>query len=196
MPSFDYDFRYLQTAIDQLDSYLLSKEIYLPIGIKPTSDEPPYPQFTLGALLLAKERAQATALSLDQQAKLSELLSQLEAIRSKWRSAWGRKATAEFRARLNLWSNFLNEYRDQPDAHDDRYAYEVSRRVMLELLRPYALDLPDADEQLLDGLDSLLKTVMISGKFIWDDELLKTFPEQLYWYLYGYLPKKLEQEES
>ena len=196
MPTFDYDFRYLQAAIDQLDSYLLSKDIYRPIGIKPPSGEPPYPQLTLGSLLLAKERAQTTALSLDQQAKLSKLLNQLEAICSKWRSAWGRKSTAEFRARLNLWSDFLNEYRSHPDANDDRYSYEVSRRVMLDLLHPDALDLPSADEQLLAGLDSLLKVVMISGKFIWDDGLQNTFPEKPYWYLYGYLPKKLDQKES
>ena len=110
MPTFDYDFRYMQAALEQLDSYLLGKDIYRPIGVVPPPGESPYPQLTLGTLLLAKERAQANAQTNSQRADSDRLVDGLEAIRSKWRSAWGRKATTEFNARLNLWADFLNDY--------------------------------------------------------------------------------------
>lgn len=195
MPTFEYDFLYIQAALDQLESYLLSKDIYRPVGGNPPSGEAPYPQLTLGTLLLAIKRANANAHTPDQKAELTKVLEQLEAIRSKWLSAWGRKASVEFRSRLNLWSEFLNEYRQHPESHHDRYAYEVSRRVMLQLLFPDTVALPSAAEQLLASLDNLLKAVMISGKFIWEDSLKTTFPENEYWYLYGYLPETLTQQK-
>ncbi len=189
MPTFDYDFRYIRAALDQLDSYLLAKDIYRPIGENPPPGESPYPQLTLGSLLLAKERAQASAQASRQRVDLDRLISELEAIRAKWLSAWRRKATAEFRARLNLWGDFLNEYRQHPDSNEDRYAYEISRRVMLHLLLPDTLDLPTADQKFLTSLDLLLETVLIPGEFIWDEILQTAFPQKTYWYLYGYLPK-------
>lgn len=193
MPTFDYDFRYMQAALEQLDSYLLGKDIYRPIGVVPPPGESPYPQLTLGTLLLAKERAQANAQTNSQRADSDRLVDGLEAIRSKWRSAWGRKATTEFNARLNLWADFLNDYRRHPDANEDRYAYEISRRVMLHLLLPDTLDLPEANQELLSSLDLLLKTVLIPGQFIWDEILQTAFPKDPYWYLYGYLPRTPEQ---
>lgn len=189
MPTFDYDFRYIRAALDQLESYLLTKDIYRPIGVTPPPGESPYPQLTLGTLLLAKERARASAQTSNQRADLDRLIRELESIRAKWRSAWGRKASAEFRARLNLWGDFLNDYRQHPDSNEDRYAYEISRRVMLHLLLSDTLDLPAADQELLTSLDLLLETVLIPGKFIWDEILQTAFPRRTYWYLYGYLPK-------
>ena len=193
MPTFDYDARFISAGLDQLDSYLLSSDIYRPVGASAPSSEPPYPQLTLGALLLAQKRAEATALSPAQKAEFSKLQNILEAKRSRWRSAWGRKATAEFRARLNLWGDFLNEYRKHPDANNDRFAYEVSRRVILHLLRPEAIDLPKADLKMVDSLDALLQVMLVPAGFIWDDSLIPAFPASTYWYLYGYLPKKINQ---
>lgn len=189
MPTFDSDFQFILSALDQLESYLLTKDIYRPIGIRAPKGEPPYPQFTLGSLLLAKERAQVTAQSPVEKAQLTRKLNELEAIHSKWRSAWGSKASAEFRSRLKLWSDYLSEYRDEPEAHEDRYAYEISRRVMLELLQPDTIDLPSADEELLLVLDNMLRAVFAPGEFLWDDPLRMAFPKEDYWYLYGFLPR-------
>jgi hypothetical protein len=191
MPTFEYDFHFLHAGVEQLESYLLAKDIYRPAGVKAPAGEPPYPQLTLGALLLAKERVKVSVQTSRQQADLDRLLNELETIRSKWRSAWGRKASTEFRARLNLWADFLHEYRTHPEAHDDRYAYEVSRRVMLQLLHPDTLDLPEADVDLLAALDILHKAVFSAGEFIWEEDLKTAFPENPYWYLYGKLPKAL-----
>lgn len=195
MPMFEFDFRFLDAGVSQLDNYLLSNEIYWSIGVQSPSGEPPYPQLTLGALLLSKERARARAIHTNQKNTLSEIVNQIEKVHSKWRVAWERKATAEFQARLNLWSNFLYEYQQDSAANYDRFGYEISRRVMLELLSPDASNLPHAHKQLLNTLDHLLQTIYIPGDFVWDIDLRTVFPDKPYWYLYGNLPKVIEPKE-
>jgi len=183
-----YNLQYLQAGLDQLESYLLSKDLYRPIGIRAAHGQPPYPQLTLGWLLLARLRAQATSQTPAQLAELQRLSQQVDALRSRWRTAWGDKAQAEFRARLNLWRDFLEEYRQAPASNYDRYAYEVNRRLLLELLAPEATHLPEADLQALAGLDGLLRAVLAPAAFIWEPVLAPSFPQPTFWYLYGKLP--------
>ncbi len=172
-----------------MESYLLSKDIYRPIGTNPPAGEPPYPQLTLGWMLLSRKRAAVTANQPAQRQEFTHSTSQLESLRSHWRSAWGKKAAQEFRARLNLWRDFLNDYRQHPEADYNRYAYEVSRRVLLELLEPEADGLEAADREMLSGLDGLLHSVFQAGGFVWESALEGAFPRQPYWYLYGGVAK-------
>ena len=183
-----HDLQYLQAGLDQLESYLLSKDLYRPIGIQAARGQPPYPQLTLGWLLLARLRAQSTAQTPAECLELERITRQLDVLRSRWRTAWGDKAQAEFRARLNLWRDFLEEYRQDPASNYDRYAYEVNRRLLLELLAPEATHLPEADLQALAGLDGLLRAVFVPGAFIWEPFLAPGFPQPTFWYLYGKLP--------
>ena len=188
-----YDLQYLQAGLDQLESYLLSTDIYRLLGLQAAPGPPPYPQLTLGWLLLARRRAQATAQTPNERFELDRITLQLDAQRSRWRSAWGNKAQAEFRARLNLWRDFLEEYRQDPAANYDRFAYEVNRRVLLELLTPEAARLPEADLQALAGLDGWLRAAFLPGEFIWEPILSSAFPRQPFWYLYGKLPDFIEK---
>ncbi|MBN1147188.1 MAG: hypothetical protein JXA78_08030 [Anaerolineales bacterium] len=188
MPSAEYDLWYLRDGIAQLESYLLSEEIYWPVGVAAPANEPPYPQLTLGNLLLSHQRAQALAQAPGQRAELGRLSSELQAMRSRWRSAWGRKAKAEFHARLNLWRDFLEEYRQSPQAQFDRYAYEIGRRATLHLLRPEADDLPTEEIEMLSALDAILRQRFVPGAFAWEPGLAPAFPQDEYWYLYGRLP--------
>jgi hypothetical protein len=189
MPSAEYDLRYMQAGIELLEKYLMSGDIYWPIGIGAPNREPAYPQFTLGWLLLARRRAQYTARTPAQQAEFERLKGQLEGTRTRWRAAWGRKARAEFHARLTLWSNFLEEYRKEPAANYDRYPYEVGRRVLLQLLEDEADELPEAEIEMLAGLDLILRAVYSPGAFIWEAELSPGFPDGIFWYLYGSILK-------
>jgi hypothetical protein len=101
--------------------------------------------------------------------------------------AWGQKATVEYHARLTLWRNFLEDYREQPGANADRYPYEVARRVMLHLLEEEAQGIPTAETNLVKAMDKLLQAVFVPGEFIWDPELQGGFPRDTYWYLFGRL---------
>jgi hypothetical protein len=191
MPTFEYDLRYLQAGAGQLEAYLLAGELYWPIGVNPPKGQPPYPQLTPGGLLLARQRLGAIAETPAQQAELTRLEQRLEALQAHWRMAWGKKASQDFHARLKLWRNFLEEYREKPSAHYDRYTYEVTRRVQLHLLAPEAVDLPLAETQALDGLDQLLRAVFRSGSFVWEERLAAGFPPAIFWYLYGRLREEI-----
>jgi len=177
----------MQAGLDQLEAYLLANELYWPIGVNPPKGQPPYPQLTPGGLLLARQRLRASAETLAQQADLARIEQRLETLQAQWRTAWGKKAYQDLHTRLKLWRDFLEEYREKPSAHFDRYSYEVTRRAQLHLLTPEAFDLPPAEAQTLAGLDNLLRAVFIPGSFIWEERLAGSFPPAIFWYLYGRL---------
>lgn len=189
MASFSYDLRFARAGLEILENFLLASDIYWPIGIKAARGETPYPQFSLGSLLLAFERAQSTAASPKDQNELAQLEQERQAIFQRWPVALQNKAERELGARLVQWRNFLEEYREYPEANQDRYPYEVFRRVVISLLLPLAPGLGKAEQDLLNGLDGLLKSVLQAGDFIWDDALRPSFPQASFWYLYGRLPE-------
>lgn len=180
-----YELRYIEAGLDQLEGYLLSPEVFWPIGVSSPAGTPSYPQLTLGALLLSLKRAHTLPQAATERATLARLDEQLDSVRSRWRVAWGKKAANEFRVRLNLWRNYMEDYRDNPSANIDRYPYEVQRRAQLHLLEPEADEIPPTELSVLTGLDNLLKAVLVPGEFVWDDELADGFPEDTYWFLYG-----------
>lgn len=187
MPDANYEIRYLQACVGLLEDYLLSSDLFWPAGVKAGTGQPPYPQFTLAGLLLFLRRAQARTLSAEQQDILRQLEDQVDQIRTHWRVAWGKKAAAEFRSRLNLWKNYIAEYREFPAGNYQRYGYEVARRAQLQLLGQDADDLPSAQVSLLQSLDRYLQSDFLSGEFIWEAEIATSFPRDPYWYLYGKL---------
>jgi hypothetical protein len=190
MPSFEYDLRYLKAGASLLENYLLASELYWPPGVKPPAGEPPYPRFTLGALLLARQRARTLAGTPAEEAELVKVEQAINETRTHWRSAWAQKAAEELRGRLILWRNFLEEYRERPEGNYDRYTFEVSRRVQIKLLQPEAFDIPESENNLLIILDKLLQAIFEPGVFIWDADLQTGFPQETYWYLYGTLKKE------
>jgi len=187
MPSLKHDLGYVQECLTLLNNYLLSKDIYWSLGGSPPDEGPSYPQMTLGGILLALTRLQARKDELVHQSEIQRYENEIAHIKMKWQVAWIRKAKREFSARIKLWRNFLQEYRDDPGNHRDRYSYEVSRRVMLHLLERDAHTMPDEEIEMLNGLDRLLQAIFIEGEFIWDEDLKGGFPRNPYWYLYGWL---------
>jgi hypothetical protein len=174
-------------VINVLEQYLLSDEIYWATGANPPPGDPPYPQLTLGGVLLAQARLNARRESGDLIPELTRLEMRLDTIISKWKVAWIKKASREFLGRLKLWRDYLEEYRANPDDNYDRYAYEVTRRVMLHLLKPFAIQISEAEKELFAGLDKLLAAMFVRSDFIWDESLIPGFPQADFWYLYGHL---------
>jgi hypothetical protein len=187
MPSAEYDLGYLRTGLSVLADYLHSKEIYWSLGGSPSRGEPEFPSLTLGGMLISQSRLHAQPLSSGQRDELARIDEQINDLRSRWRVTWESKASNEFRARLNLWRDFLEEYRQSSEANADRYSYEVSRRVMLYMLKQEAGEIPPTQIELLSTLDKFLRAVFIPGDFIWNPELAPGFPPSIYWYLYGKL---------
>jgi hypothetical protein len=54
-------------------------------------------------------------------------------------------------------------------------------------------DLFPAEVDLLNGLDTLLRAVIVPGEFVWDSVLAPSFPQETYWYLYGQVPERVGQ---
>jgi len=185
--SLEYDLRYIQAALEALESYLLSGEVFWPIGINPPAGEPEYPRLTLDGLLLARARVSAHPKTSDQSDQVGKVLTELDLHRTRHRVAWEQKAEQCYQVRLRMWGDYLQEYRDNPGDNADRYAYEVRLRVMLCLLKPELRSLNLAEAQLLSGLDKYLKSVLVGGGFIWDPAIQSGFPGEEYWYLYGKL---------
>ena len=176
MTSAEKDRAYLEAGIPELENYLLSDELFWPI----TARGYDLPRLTIGGLLLAKTRLEARG------ERTEALLTRLDAFRSKWQVAWETKAGREFQSRFGLWGNYLTDYRQNPEGHADAYPHEVRNRAMLQLLKP---ELPEELPELeaLSPLDSVVRTSLSPGDFIWDPALQSGFPREEYWFLYGKL---------
>lgn len=191
MPSFTADLAFLEAGINELQDYLLSNEIYWPLGLPAPPGERPYPRLTMGWLLLTRQRILGWQERLAPPAAahtVPRLLHALDAQRARWPVAWQKKAGAEFSSRLKLWANFLNEYKTDPPAHAARYPYEVNRRAMLHLLQQETQAISPEETDLLAAMDGYLRAILRPGEFVWEPQIAPAFPPEIYWYLYGNLP--------
>lgn len=185
MSSILYNIEFLRESLDELERYLLSEDLYGRLHAKAPAGEPPFASLTLGNVLLARKELLAASLRGDQVGLFQALDRKLETLRSKWRAAWDEKAKQEYPARLRQWGFFLNELHREPEKQADRYAYEVRRRVIVELLGQESQSAADENHDKLFMLDELLKRDFVEGEFVWDEGMREGFPKSVYWYLWG-----------
>lgn len=185
MSSILYNIEFLRESLDELERYLLSEDLYGRLHAKAPAGEPPFASLTLGNVLLARKELLAASLTGEQAGLFQAIDGKLEALRSKWRAAWDEKAKQEYPARLRQWGFFLNELHREPEKQADRYAYEVRRRVIVELLGQESQSAADENHDKLFMLDELLKRDFIEGEFVWDEGMSEGFPKSVYWYLWG-----------
>ena len=181
-----YDVGYLKAGLIELEDYLLSNQLYWNLGASPPPDNPFYPQLTIGTLLLVIKRLQARTGEVFKN-EYSDELNELEVITCQWKSAWIQKATREYEARLILWRNYIDDYLNSPEDNYDRYAFEISRRVVIDLLQPFLDTSSTHYHQLLIDLDAILRINFMPSTFIWEKEIEQGFPSENYWYLFGRL---------
>ncbi len=188
MTDYTYDLEFLKIGLDQLEPYLLTDELFWMVTERPSGQQASFPQLTLGNLLISLARlqgfAKARQLSPRDSTELARLERQLESVRSKWRVAWENKAHHEFTSRLHQWVNYLDELvKDRAD-HAPFYHTEVRLRALLELLRT---ELSAATHPDLTPLDAQLKAILHPGDFIWEEGAAAAFPQEKYWFLYGFV---------
>ena len=194
MPDISYDLNYVAVSLIELKTYLLSKELFWPLRLKPSPGKPSVAKLTPGNLLLSFARMNATrqAKTLDprQESELQKLEGEFDTIRSKWAVAWEKKATHEFTSRLRQWRLYLNEVEHDMKTNAPYYATEVRLRVILELLRDYLTEIPQTD---LSALDDELRSHFTPSDFIWDADLAGGFSRERYWFLWGTLKESFFQ---
>ena len=187
MHSADYNLNLFETIIEELESFLLSNEVFWPLGGSPQKGQPPFPQLSMGQCQLTKKELEAVEDELDPNqtlrwAKIRELAWML---RSKWTTAMAQKAMAEASQRLNLWRAYIVDVKESSVASDN-FPYEVRHRVILDLLSEFTQLLDDDQiRDQLQSLDGILRGMLTgSSQFIWEEPLSRVYPEQEYWYLY------------
>ncbi|MFN2126972.1 MAG: hypothetical protein ACK2TU_03845 [Anaerolineales bacterium] len=188
MHTAEYELKYLETASQQLEKYLLSDVLYWPVGISQPEGLPPYPRLTIGGILLAELHADVTCQNNNEKSRLIYIKAEIENVRSSWGVFWDKKGVREFNSRMNLWKNFLEDYQENPSSQFDRYAYETRHRVQLELLQE-DISINRNSLELLAVLDKKLLSFFRSGNFIWEKDLMNAYPPGPYWFLYGNLPE-------
>lgn len=185
MDKYNYEIRYLQAVLPQLESYLLSSDLYRMIFIPTQRGEPSYPSLSLGAFLLSLKKAHGHSRFRANQMELTKINEEVVTLRQHWRQAWENKALREMQNRANLWQTYLSELIANPNEQMDRFIYEVRQRVILELLCQEIVQ-PNAPVMAnLELLDQILRSSFHTGEFIWDTELEAEFPSPPYWFLWG-----------
>lgn len=185
---YSYEVDFLRAGLKQLKPYLLSDEVFWSLGLRLLRSTPPYPQLTLGNLLLSKARLSGLqsgqALSAEQQDEMESLNAELEKTHEDWQVAWMGKAQKEFELRLRQWARYLDELSQVPGRHTASFANAVRVRALLELLRGYLPDSVDGVRSEVGVLDQRLKRVTRVGEFIWEEAVKAAFPQDDYWFLY------------
>ena len=176
MPTPEQDLAFVQTGLEELETYLLSDELFWPLA-GPAS----LPRLTIGGLLLAMRRVQGRSPAAAIRAEAA-----LDLVRSKWRSAWEKKARREVHARIALWTNYLADARQTPGMQDESYPQQVQVRAMLQLLAGELSEVLPGLPVLAD-LDIVLRSTWLPGAFAWDADLQAIFPREEFWFLYGTL---------
>lgn len=184
MVDFNYEMRYVEAILPELEEYLRSRELYRMVHVPHEESQPPYPTLTLGTFLLALKRAQGFARTAHEHSQWQKLARETDQLRARWRQAWHEKSSLDANARLRRWGDFLREYFQKPADQIDRFAYEARNRVILELLKGELPELSDVWSS-LEQLDQRLQERWLTGNFIWESELETHFPLDPYWYLWG-----------
>jgi hypothetical protein len=185
MSDFAYFQIYLKAGLQELESYLLSNQLFWTVNASPPLGEPGYPKFTLGGFLFFDLCASTLAKTSSQDAAMHSIDADINSCRTRWQVAWERKASWEFGSRLRQWGNVLKEIRLDPEEHLDYYRYEVRWRVLIQLLLSEIRELETAQQEQLDGQDLLLRSLFKPGNFIWEPRLAPGFPSDPYWFLWG-----------
>jgi hypothetical protein len=173
--------------VQELEDFLLSEQVFWPLGGNPEQNQPPFPNLSVGQLALTLKELEALEddLKPEQNMQWTALRDRAMELRSKWTTAMAQKSLAESSTRVNLWRANLNDIKEAGGASGN-YPYEVRHRVILELLSEL-IELLDDDpiREQVQGLDGMLRT-MLSGPsgFIWEAPLSKVYPSDKYWFLY------------
>jgi hypothetical protein len=174
--------------LDELEAYLLSDELFWPIG----SVNLNFPKLTLGNLLLAMKTAGAgqPEMNVDLQARFHQYKTRWHQASVKWASAISNKAVREMGARLNLWRGYLT---DLAEGNGRRLLYpsEVRNRVLFELLVPFTQDKAQVSElqKNMAVLDQRIQALSQPAPFQWEDSLQADFPLEAYPFLYRTITK-------
>ena len=178
------DLNILGRFADVIPAYLRGDVLFRPMG-------PTLPQFTFGGFLMRQYRLLLlrNLLSQAEQNKLDSAVAKFQMALDGNIVKFEQKALKELGARYRQWSNYLGDL-SRDKSQFSYYGTNVEARVMLDVLNeqlsmpPYrnTSDIPAR----LGALDKMQRARWVKSEFVWHEEWQEAYPEEDYWYLYGY----------
>lgn len=182
-----------ETMLNQLETYLLSGELFWPLSAQRGARSRAYPRLALGGMLLLEDEMQAQHAEMTpaDAARYDQLRFQRQTLEGKWLTAMRKKASREAHMRLGLWRAFAEDLGENPGLAQDA-ANELRQRTMLQrLLDSFgAQALPEAERAALHLADSRIAAHFKPGRFVWDAALAAQYPREKYAFLYWQPRKK------
>jgi hypothetical protein len=186
MQSIDSNLNFLETSLEDMETYLLQDELFWPLST-PAGVSSTFPRLTIANVLLTLNEleAQEDEMAPTQYSKASSLQTQWEALHTKWLSAVITKSVEEMRARLNLWKAYITDL-EEYDNRQWSYEQEVTQRVRYALLseRIGRTAVPEKLDDLMQSVDSHALSLTTPTEFVWDERLEPLYPQDRYIFLY------------
>lgn len=178
------DIALLTLSIEELERYLISKELYWPLFTHPhMKTVNPRSRLTPGNLLLSVARLSCLSFEGERKILINAKLAEFNQIRFQWKSHWIIKAQMEHKTRLDLWHAYLQDLIDDR-SYARNYTYSVRWRAILQLLGNEEIQFSESALISLAAMDENLKAISHPDVFVWGSEIEPGFPEVNYWYLY------------
>jgi hypothetical protein len=193
-PDLERDLLVVEAMASDLKDYLTSKVLYWPLRPRHRAGLP-LPPGTLGGVFLRIHRLRALIDLLDgeQRVRFQEAAAQFEETLGHYPEQAGDKMLREVKSRLDNWSRYLEEVGAMPQRYEAEYPTQAEGRTVIALLAD-ALDeigKRRTFDQQIERTDANLRLILEAHPFIWHDSLAKAFPEDRFWWLYGW-PKHRE----
>ncbi len=175
----------LVAMAEQMPGYLDSDTLFWP------APRGGMPALTLGGYLLREHRllALANRLPVEQQAQLSEAITQFNQALVDRVVRFEKKAHHELEARLRQWEESLKDLERGTFDRTSNYANAVETRAVIQALLnrlsmpPYRTE--ERPLQRLSTLDTRLRNQFQPGDFVWPEAWAAAYPQPDYWWLYG-----------
>jgi len=184
-PIYQDDLKFLQASIPELQSYILSREIFWPVYYGNFQTAAGMSKLTIGNIYLAIERLKAfDDLPPAVFIQVSSAINEFETFKSKWKTNLKNKGIEELSARINLWMNYLNEIDKKSHFNKAEYANNVRWRAIVQLLLDNDVPLDEKARNHLNSCDTLLRREFCETHFVWDTAYQNHFDQVKFWYLY------------
>lgn len=161
---------FIENCLPELENYILSETLYWQVSANMVP-------LTIGNLLFENRVVYAYDRTASRVFK-----DRFAVMQAKWSVHWQMKAEREFENRLRLWTDFLEQSRNDGDMPITYYRTNARHRAILAMLATEISK--DEFTHQLSVADSLLRGMRRKKEFIWAPELQHAFPQNEFWFLY------------
>jgi len=184
MNTFENELVYLQAVAEELETYLISPDLFQQIIIPGRKRLISSDSITPGNIRYSIKLLGSNRLPPQLYSKSIDIIHHIEQISDRWRANWSQKVSREIPVRLRMWKNYLDDLSENNEKFGHLYQQEIRWRVLISLLIEDGFSPSGVETRELHLLDQALLSISCEAGFIWDIEIQDCFPIEEYWYLY------------